>query len=361
MDFLACRTRIADDTNTNLSIAGDRIGREVNRVCSQEWNGFRWSFRWRNYRIVTDIDVTGTVSAVNGSRTITGTGFLPTQTNWHIVFTQDSIQNWYKVSYTSSTQLELDVPYQGTSGSRSFILRHFDYILPTEPWDLGSVIVTSDNKPLTILEPSSMDLMSPIPLSSGVPEAVSIYSSDTIQTVYSTGTVSGTIDTNILTGSATSWLSNVYPGDLVTIGSYKYTVYKVDSDTQITLYNKQKITSAVSTTYTIAREFGRILRVMWPSAYAYTLDIRALRIYNDLVNDSDTNELLYRFPNAVVLKTSAMELKQQNDVRSQSLMAEAEIAWMKARADDDSLTSREAVAPIYSYRLGSSVGWRNWR
>ncbi len=355
MDFVSCRTRVADDTNTSLSIAGTRIGREINRICSEKWNGFRWSFRWRNYRIVTDIDVTaGTVSATNGSRTITGAGFLSSHVDWHISFPQDSNGSWYKIrSYTSSTQLELDVPYQGTSGSgKTYILRHFDYVLPTEAWDLASVIVTSDNRPIPILEPTSLEILAPTPISNGSPEAVGIYSSDISPTVYSTGTLSGTINTTTLTGAGTSWLDNVKQGDVVSIGTSDYTVYKVNSDTQITLYNSQVVTSAALTTYTITRQFGRILRLMWPTSQALTLDIRALRLYNDLVNDSDTNEFLYRYPNQVIMKAAALELKQQNDVRHVSLNQEAEISWIKAQADDDSLTVRDQVAPIFSYRSG---------
>lgn len=350
-DFI---TRVADDSNVNSTITSvsARLIRETNRICSEVWNGFRWSFRWRNYRIVTDTDVTaGTLTATNGSRTIVGVGtaFNSNQVTWHISFDNDSIQNWYKIrAFTSATQLELDVPYQGTTGSsKKYTMRHFDYVLPTEPWDLGSVIVTNDRRAIPILEPTSIDIIGPVPFYKGYPNAVALYSSDFKATVYSTGTVSGTINTVILTGVGTLWLSNIYPGDLVTIGTNFYTVLSVDSDTQITLYNQQQVTVAAST-YTITRQFGRIMRVMWPSTDNYTLDIRALRSYSPLVNNNDTNELLYRYPNAIALKVSALELKSQNDQREMNV--EADRAIMNARAEDDSLTPRDAVAPVHSYR-----------
>lgn len=353
-------TRIADDSNVKTTVTGvsDRLIREVNRVCSEVWDGFAWSFRWRNYRIVTDVDVTaGTVTATNGSRTITGAGtsFLSSHRNWHIYFPGDSIINWYKIrAYASGTQLELDVPYQGTSGgSKSYILRHFDYILPTEPWEIGSVMVTSDNRPIPILDSLSSDILCPVPLSNGYPEAVSIYSSDSMPTSYSTGTISGTINTVTITGSGTSWLDNVYPGDLVTIGSYQYTVREVLSDTEITLYNQQQVTSAALTTYTITRQFGRVMRLIWPSVNSYTIDIRALRKYSDLVNNNDTNELLYQYPNAIALKVSALELKRQNDVRSAQLEKDSELALLRARAQDESLTLKKNAYPIYSYRMST--------
>lgn len=361
MNLLDTIQRVADDSNIRSSISDvrDRVVREINRVCEEIWNGFRWSFRWRNYRIVTDVDVTtGTVTLSNGSRTISGVGtpFSSSQVGWHIYFPGDSVLNWYKIrAFTSSTQLEMDVPYTGTSGSlKTYILRHFDYVLPTEPWDLGSVTVTADRRVIDILEPYSMDLSAPVPISKGYVSAVSIFSSDSAITTYSTGSVSGTINTNTLTGSGTSWLSNIYPGDTVTIGSYSYRVRTVDSDTQISLYNAQQVTSAAAT-YTITRQFGRIMRIFWPSAYAYTLDIRALRIYQPLVNNNDTNELLYRCSNAIILKTSALELQRQPDNRSAELDKKAEFAITKARAEDDALTIKNQIAPIYSYRHRSGT------
>ncbi len=349
-------TRVCDDCNINSSIStvSDRVTREINRVCEEEWNGFRWSFRWRNYRIVTDVDVTtGTVTTTNGSRTVTGSGtaFASSHATWHIYFPGDPILNWYKVqSYSSSTQINLDVPYQGSTGAnKTYILRHFDYVLPTEPWDFASVMVTNDNRVIPILEPTSLDLIGPVPLSNGSPDAVAIYSSDFAPTTYSTGTVSGTVSTNTLTGAGTSWLSNIYPGDTVTIGSNDYRVRSVNSDTQISLYNAQQVASS-GATYSITRQFGRIMRIMWPSNYNFILDLRALRLYQPLVNSADTNELLYRHSNAIILKVSALELSRQPDKRSPELNQNASFAMQRARADDDSLTPREQVAPIHSYR-----------
>lgn len=356
-------TRVCDDanTNSNISTVSARITREINRVCEEIWNGFRWSFRWRNYRIATDVDVTtGTLTLTNASRTITGSGtsFLSSYVGWHIYFPQDSILNWYKINhYTSSTQVELDVPYQGTSGSgKTYVLRHFDYVLPTEPWDIGSVAVTNNCKIIPILEPYSIDVIGPAPINNGVPEAVAIYSSDLNATTYSTGSITGTINTNTITGTSTFWLDNAFPGDTVTIGSYSYRIRSVDSNSQITLYNAQQVTSG-SASYTITRQFGRVMRIMWPAAYAFTLDIRALRLYQPMVNNNDTNELFYRCSNAIALKVAALELKSQNDVRSRALEQDAELALTRARAEDDALTIREQVAPIHSYRSSGISQW----
>lgn len=350
--------RIADDSNVNSTITtvNSRIIREINRCCSEMWDGYAWSFRWRNLPLVTDTDyTTGTVTATNGSRTITGAGttFLSSHKSWHVNFPADSVANWYKVrAFTSTSQLELDSPYQGTTASgKSYILRHFDYVLPTEIWDLGNVTVTNDSRTCQIMEPGSIEIVGPVPFYKGFPLAVAFYNSDSAPTVYSTGTVSGTINTTTLTGSGTSWLANIYPGDLVTISTYVYTVYSVDSDTQITLYNQQQAASS-GATYTITRQFGRIMRVMWPSTDHYVLDIRYLRKYAPLVNNNDTNEILYRYPDTIVKKVSALELSGKGDVRARNLDQEATRLIYQARSDDATLTPKTNIASIHSYRMG---------
>lgn len=358
MLFSEAVTRVSDDTKIDSSRSGvsDRIKRELNRVSQQIWDGFQWSFRVRSYRIVTEIDeTTGTVSLTNGSRTITGssTAFLSKHATWHIYFPQDSVKNWYRIqSYSSATSLQMDVPYQGTSGgSKTYILRKFDYVLPSEILDLQDVTATANNYTLSVYHGKAINLLSPTPLYSGYPHGISLHQSDSELTTYTTGTLSGTIATTTITGSGTSWLDNVYPGDLVVIGSYTYTVREVDTDTQITLYNNQIVTSSAGTSYTIKRQFGRIARVMWPSSTdKHTIEISGYRKYANLVHDNDSNELLYRIPNVIINKASAMELKSQDDRRRRELEEEARLDLAAAQAEDDTITSKDSVAPIYSYR-----------
>lgn len=370
MLFSDAVTRVADECRLNSTITAvkSRIQREINRSGSEIWNSFRWSFRWRNYRIVTDTDVTaGTISAIHGTTDLIGSGttFLSSYDGWHINFPADSISNWYKIRrYSSATTMAMDVPYQGTTGSgKSYILRHFDYLLPTEAWDLGSVMVTNGRRPLTILEPTSIDIIAPVPFSNGYPQAAAIYSSDSLHhdgpTSYSTGTISGSLGGTIfqVVSGTTAWLTNIFPGDILTVSGDKYTVASVDADTQVTVY--QKLTAAYSSqAYTIVRQFGRYMRLMWPSIDNYTIDIRALRIYQDLTNDSDTNELLYRMPNTIIQKAAALELKSQGDQNWRAVEEQAERALSKNKSEDDALTIRDSVQGIYSYRQGPGKHYR---
>ncbi len=358
MNLLESIQRVADDCKIRSSVSdiSDRIIREINRVSGEIWDGFRWSFRNRSYRMKTEIDyTTGTVTATNSSRTLTGSGttFTSSHVGWHIYFPGDSIQNVYRVlAYVSATELTLDIPYLGTTGSaKTYVLRKFDYVLPTEIWDLGDLTATYDGRDIEVLDPSSNVRISSSAIVSGGPVAASIHSSDFTPTTYSTGTVSGTIDTNTLTGSSTAWLDNVYPGDTITIGSYDYTIESILSDTSIRLYNYLQSTCSASS-YVISRQFGRVLRISHPSNDYHTIEIRGLRKYAPLVNSNDTNELLYRYAHPVILKVSALELKSQDDKKRRELEQESELALARARAEDEAGTVRETNAPIHSYRQG---------
>lgn len=74
---------------------------------------------------------------------------------------------------------------------------------------------------------------------------------------YKTGTVSVTKDSQVVTGSGTSWLSNVQAGDGFTISGsgITYTVASVDSDTQITLSANYAGADQSGAAYAVFRDF----------------------------------------------------------------------------------------------------------
>lgn len=369
MNFNDFITGVCDEArvNRNIGTTYDRVVREINRVTRDIWNSFPWSFRWKNYRFVTDSDVTaGTVTATNGSRTLTGssTTFLSTHVGWHIYFPGDSVQQWYKIlNYTSATSVQLDVPYQGTTGSgKSYVLRHFDYTLPTEAWDIGSITATANNRPLNILEPSSADLLMPMATTNGAPEAVSLFGMNSSHVIYSAGTVSGTSLTKTITGSGTSFLGNVSPGDELWFNIFgdatHYTIESVDSDTQLTLYNLQLGTN-VAAAYQISRQLARFMRILWPSTTKHVIDLRAARLYSDMIQGLETNELITRYPDMITKNVACTELSSLGDVRKRELKIEALKMLNDAKAEDQYLTDKNNAAPIYTYR--QSRGGISWR
>ena len=73
---------------------------------------------------------------------------------------------------------------------------------------------------------------------------------------YSTGTVTTTSGSNIVTGSSTLWVANASVGDIILIGSVTawYEIASVDSDTQLTLTANFSTTYG-GTSYVITRDY----------------------------------------------------------------------------------------------------------
>jgi hypothetical protein len=70
---------------------------------------------------------------------------------------------------------------------------------------------------------------------------------------YTTGTVSVTNGSAVVTGAGTAWLANVGPGDKIRIGTSRkwYTIASVDSDTQITLSTAYTGATAAGQSYSL--------------------------------------------------------------------------------------------------------------
>jgi len=352
-------SRVASRLNKNASdsTVAARIKNHINDVCLEKWHGYAWSFRYREYGITLSPRVTsGTMTATNGSATITASG-TPFDSSVHagawIRFTGDTVQAWYRVRTVSSSSVALIEPvYQGTTGSgKSYELVKTDYLLPLELSDLGSVRVTFDSTVITPSHQLQSDRHDFPPLANGSPLDVRILNQSLIYSTYTTGTVSGSSGSATLTGVGTSWLSNVTPGDELVISgdSNTYKVYNVDSDTQITLYNKLSA-AASGAAYTISRQYGKVLRV-WPASdQPYVLFVKGLRAYSPLVNNSDTNELLLRYPHAVIEGAVWREAGSSPDPREDSLHQKSELMWAKAQSEDEQLFPIENQRPIWDSR-----------
>jgi hypothetical protein len=129
-----------------------------------------------------------------------------------------------------------------------------------------------------------------------------------------------------------------------------YTVYKVDSDTQITLYNYLVNTAAALTTYTISRQYGKNIRLNPAPDNSYVLFVKGLRAYTPLVNTADTNELLDRFPYAVIEGAVWREAGSSPDPREDSLYQKSELMWARAQGEDESIMPSYNYYPIWNPR-----------
>lgn len=343
--------------NANDSTVVARIKNHINDTCLEKWSSYAWSFRYRDYPLVLSPIVTsGTVTATNGSQTITATG-TPFSTTLHpgawIQMTADTTQAIYRVIAVPSTStLTIEPAYQGTTGSsKSYRLCPTDYVLPSEVLDTAGLAVSYNGRPLPISHQLRSDIYYAPILSQGYPSSVVVFNSKVQSSRYSTGTVSGTVNTNTLTGVGTLWLSNIVPGDEIVISGDTniYRVYSVTSDTSLTLYNAL-VAAPTTASYTASRQFGKVLRVTPCSDVNYVCFIKGLRSYAPLINNADTNELLNRFPHAVIEGAIWREAGSSPDPREDSLYMRSERLWEKATGEDEQIFPTDNQEPIYDSR-----------
>ena len=362
MTFTQIVTRVCNRMNKNVndSTVTARIKNHINDACQEKWFGYAWSFRWREYPLVLSPQVAGsTLTATNGSQTVTAsdTPFISAvHLGQWLRFTADSTQSWYRIiKVTSTANVTIEPAYQGTTGSsKTYQLCPTDYDLPMDLSDLGRVKITIDSRPLEIQHQLIQDGYFQPPLSAGVPYGVSLYTQDYTKTTYSTGTITGTSGTNTITGSGTAWLTNILPGDEIsgiTGDSNTYRVWSVQSDTSLTLYNFLT-TSPSGASYTAARQFQTIVRFQPCPDKAYVAFAKGLRRYNPLVNDSDTNELLMRFSNAVIESAVWREASSSPDQREDSLYTKSEKMWLEAQSQDTEILPQTNYQPIFDSRFG---------
>jgi len=351
--------RVSARLNKN---AGDstvyaRIRNHINDACLEKWHGYAWSFRFREYPLVLTPTVTaGTMTATNGSKTFTASG-TPFDSTIHvgawIYFPTETLQAYYRIQTVSSTSVAIIEPaYQGTTAAdKTYRLIRSDYTLPSELSDVSQLNITSSNRALRITHQASSGFTAMFPISSGVPVEGMIFNQDSLGTSYTTGTVSGTINTQTLTGVGTAWLTNITPGEDILINgdTNTYTVRSVSTDTSLTLYQKLMAT-ATSATYTATDLYGKVLRLTGSPDQAYVLFLKGLRQYVPMINTADSNELLYRYPHAVIESAIWREAGSSPDDREDGLYMRAERMWLQAQSEDEALFPVSNDRPIFNAR-----------
>lgn len=351
--------------NANNTEVYNRIKNHINDVCQEKWHGYAWSFRYREYPMVTTAMVnSGTMTATNGSKTVTASG-TPFDSTVHvgafIRFTGDTVDAMYRIQAIASTSsATIEPAYQGTTGgSKAYELHKLDYPLATELNDLASISIKANGYWLRPEHQMTAEAFYSPVRTVGDLTRVIVFNQDPIKTTYTTGTVTGTSGSATLTGASTAWLANVKEGDSILINgdTNYYTVYKVNSDTSITLYN-YLTTSPATATYAASRQFAKTVRVYPSPDRAYVMFAKGLRAYAPLVNASDSNEMLSRYSAAVIEGAVWREASSSPDPREDSLYQKSEMLWARAQSEDEALFPQTNNNPIWNARQGHS--YRRW-
>ena len=270
-------------------------------ICGiNEWP-FLWTTDW--FQTVAPYE-TGNVDLTNADATVTGGSSSPTFTaamvGRKIRFSTET--GYYTIkSRTSATEIELDQPYTGdTDTDISFSIYKDEYLLRGDVDQQKRIRQSENGIALFSLSATDLDDLYPIPTGEGVP-ALDVYLGRAVKT-YSTGTVSGTSGTRIITGSGTSWLSaeGLSRGTKLKIGTLLFTVNAVDSDTQITVYEALTAAISAATSYTAVLDNATVQLHAIPDSIL-TFYYRFQRIPAILDADNDVPDLPYPMHPLIIL------------------------------------------------------------
>lgn len=240
---------------------------------------------------------TGTVDVTNNSATVTGNSTVWTSAMVGRKIRIAGENAYYRIKTVgSATSITLEVPYQGTTKTLAlatnptYSIYKDEYKLPAD-CDTYKILRQIENaRSMISLEATAFDIYEPAPEATGSPSFEIMIG--TRLDVYTTGTISGTINTSTITGASTLWASveGLGKGSKITIGSYVYTVKSVDSDTQLTIYETQIVTSAALSTYIISLD-NMILQFFYIPDAIENIYFRYQRTAFPLINDQDVPDL----------------------------------------------------------------------
>lgn len=276
--------------------------------------GGKWESNYREgWLPLVPIYNTGTATFTVDSRSVTGSG-----TSWTSDMKGRKILGpdgaYYKIaSVTNSTTLILSQPFQGstTSGSTYQIWKD-EYVLYPEVLSIGGFVDYQLQDVMNEAWPRNMKASYPKPVNTGLPSVYTVIGRRPLSDTYSTGTVSGTINTKTLTGVGTAWLSNIEPGYQLVIGSYTYHVKAVNSDTEIELY-QQLVVALSGSTYSAVGKNASIVRFLSPTTQRIVNYWYWAKDY-PFVNDNDEDWIAEQYPKVIINGILYYDYLDKNDI-----------------------------------------------
>jgi len=320
LDFEDLYTELGEQLNEDItdSTALANLKRWINMGYKDFWDESDWSWKQKTgYFQTVDVYNTGTVSVTNGNKTVTGTGTTWTSAMVGRFFRVEGTEDWYEIiAVGSTTSLTLRQNYlQATASSKDYKIYKKYYYLHPDVDELIDIYVDPYPRKLTMIPAREAPNVF-YGWQAGDPTKYIKYDNDRSETTYNTGTVSGTIDTKTLTGSGTSWLDNVFPGDKITIGNYTYFVLSVESDTSLTLHINLMVAVAALTTYTAKR--SNLIAVEFnaaPKTYNRNIRFTYYQKSYDMQNDNDIPECPEKYLPIILEKAKAYGFGHGDDSR----------------------------------------------
>ncbi len=297
--------------------------------------GGKWDSNYREGELaLSPINQDGTSAFVQNSRNVTGssTSFTSAMKGYSIKGPDGA---FYQIaSVVSTTSLILRSPYQGASGSLSTYIWQTDYELCPEVLTVGGFIDYELQGSMRETWPRNMQDSFGNRSEPSVPDVYTVIGRNALTTVYSTGTLSVTANTNTWTGVGTSWMANVKPGMTLVVGSYTYHIKSVNSDTELETYQLAVVTVA-GLTYSIYSKNTIKVRFKLPTTQRLVKYSYWAKDY-PLINDNDEDWIAELFPKVIidgVLKYDYMDKADVIRVDRATMAYEDAIKNMKVAMD----------------------------
>lgn len=250
------------------------------------------------------------------SRTVSFSQTLPSNcAGRYLQLNNDS--EWHRIIYTNGSTAYLESPITIASGSYSFNIWKRIYYLPSDVEVVSKIGKWSANGKLESRDASELQNRVVDISAQGSPTDFSPIGDDTFLNTYAVGTVQIAKDTNIVTGSGTAFIGNVFPGDLFVVNSITYRVKRVETDTRLILVNYVSNASQdvpALTPYFANREVSLGLQ-LYPNENAYrvipyTFFDRAF----DMVHETmDRPNLPEKFDDAILSRAEFKYLKDKDN------------------------------------------------
>lgn len=341
MDYTTLRTELGqalglDITDTTILA---NVKRWLNAALKDLQGRYRWHWLEKSDRFQTiNVYTTGSVSVTINSRTVTGSGTAWTSAMVGRYFNCTANNNWYRIIAVGSvTSITLDKPYiDGTLSSAGYYIWKKYYSLNTDVKSLLDVHIEGWRQGLSRM-PTKGGASRYSTYFIGIPSAYWEAEDEKLVTTYTTGTVTGTVNTRTLTGAASpSWLDNIRPGDSITIGTYTYHVESVDTDTQITLVEKLVAAVSAGTSYSALRERIKQIVLNYTPDVANNVTYSYIKQIYDLQNDSDIPDLPEKWHYTLILAAKWLSASYLDETREGQWWQEYEAKLGQMRREETS-------------------------
>ena len=333
--------------NVNKETGNEIVDRYINISYLEVYRDHHWEYRKRTGQVVLIPNYTtgncsvtrwdGTSGAENAAKTVAFSGATLTDNMRGRFLQVGSSSYWHKIVYREGNTLYLDTPIVDvpTGSGLSFVIwKQFYYIksdadvvLDFDRWGTERLGYRSDAE-LT-------DQISNL-ATTGAPYLFSPYGIDPYEDIeYTTGTITVTSNSNLVSGTNTAWLSSgVDTGDILQIGSVDYYIKRVETDTRIILFNTIEESVPADSTYSIRKNNPLGFRFYNPSDDYRILPYSYLSKGYPLIHPADDRIQLPReFIPAIISRAVYFRMKDVDDSRWGTMLQiyEAEMTGLRRK------------------------------